>query len=108
MTMGRASHLLLRAVGAVVVAAALTGAPAPAFASNDTYFDQQWNLAQIHAPDAWGASTGAGVTIGVVDTGIDLSHPDLRSKIDATANCVGAPCHDGGAEDGHGHGTLVA
>src|SRR5947209_114824 len=108
MTMGRASHLLLRAVGAVVVAAALTGAPMPALASNDTYFDQQWNLAQIHAPDVWGASTGAGIVIGVVDTGVDLSHPDLRGKVDGTANCIGGTCHDGGAEDGHGHGTIVA
>jgi subtilisin family serine protease len=95
--------VILGAVAAVAVAFS-----APVLASDDTFYEEQWNLAQIHAPDAWGVSTGAGVTIGVVDTGVDVNHPDLRSKIDATANCVGAPCRDGGAEDGHGHGTLVA
>ena len=61
MSMGRASRLLLRAVGAVVVTSALAGAPMPALASNDTYFDQQWNLAQIGAPAAWQQSTGKGI-----------------------------------------------
>ncbi|MDQ4096736.1 MAG: S8 family serine peptidase [Actinomycetota bacterium] len=108
--MRRASLLLILplVLGAVAAAAVAVVAPAPALASDDTFFEEQWNLAQIYAPDAWGFSTGAGVTIGVVDTGVDLNHPDLRSKIDATANCLGAPCRDGGAEDGHGHGTLVA
>jgi subtilisin family serine protease len=81
---------------------------APAGASNDTFFEDQWSLAQIHAPDAWGTATGAGVTIGIVDTGVDSSHPDLRSKIDATADCVGGTCREGGGDDLHGHGTLVA
>ena len=82
-------------------------APAAA-ASDDPYFDEQWSLSQIHAPDAWRTATGAGVTVGIVDTGVDANHPDLRGKIVATANCVGGPCRDGGAPDGHGHGTLVA
>jgi subtilisin family serine protease len=39
---------------------------------------------------------------------VDSSHPDLAGKIDATANCIGGTCRDGGADDGHGHGTIVA
>ena len=88
--------------------AAAVALPSAAGASDDPFFGDQWALSQIHAPDAWRVSTGSGVTIGIVDTGVDSTHPDLASKIDATANCVGAPCRDGGAQDGHGHGTFVA
>src|ERR1700730_7148194 len=34
-----------------------------ASASDDPFFDTQWGLAQVHAPDAWPVDTGAGVTI---------------------------------------------
>ena len=88
--------------------AALAGAAVPAAASDDSFFSLQWNLAQIRAADAWAGSTGAGVTIGIVDTGVDADHPDLRGKIDATANCVGGTCREGNAYDVHGHGTMVA
>jgi subtilisin family serine protease len=101
-------RVLLSFVAFCSVVSAALGPAAPAGASDDPYFSQQWSLSQIHAADAWGTSTGSGVTIGIVDTGVDSAHPDLRSKIDATANCLGAPCRDGGADDGHGHGTLVA
>src|SRR5688572_3502755 len=47
---------------------------------NDPLFDRQWGLAQIRAPQAWPVARGAGVTIAVVDTGVDLRHPDLASK----------------------------
>jgi len=88
--------------------ALLVASAGPAGASNDKYFDQQWNLAQIGAPAAWQQSTGKGVVIGVVDTGVDASHPDLAGKIDATADCVGGTCKEGPARDGVGHGTAVA
>jgi subtilisin family serine protease len=84
------------------------GTAAPAGASDDTYFAEQWGLTQIHAPDAWTSATGAGITIAIIDTGVENTHPDLRGKIDATANCVSGTCYAGGAEDVHGHGTLVA
>ena len=91
----------------VVVAFAVTWPAVPAGASDDRLFPRQWNLAQIGAPEAWNTSTGAGITVGIVDTGVDSNHPDLAGKIDATASCVGGPCRDGG-NDGNGHGTMVA
>jgi len=50
--------------------------------------------------------TGAGVRIAILDTGIDLAHPDLLANLDGSLgkNCYGA----GQPQDGHGHGTHVA
>ncbi|MEV6964086.1 S8 family serine peptidase [Hamadaea sp. NPDC051192] len=62
------------------------------------------SAAQINAPVAWGQGlTGAGVTVAVVDSGIDASHPDLAGKVVASANFTADP-----AGDGRGHGTHVA
>jgi subtilisin family serine protease/fibronectin type 3 domain-containing protein len=58
-------------------------------------------------PDAHDSGfTGAGVRIAIIDTGIDLDHPDLVASIDAG---LGKNCYSAGPpNDGHGHGTHVA
>lgn len=43
--------------------------------------DQAPYLAAMHAPEAWDISTGAGVTVAILDTGLDVSHPDLVERI---------------------------
>jgi subtilisin family serine protease len=93
---------------AVAVVALVAGLVGPASATNDTYFARQWALEQIGAPQAWARSTGGGITIGVVDTGVDAAHPDLAGKVVAMADCLGRPCTPGAAPDSHGHGTIVS
>ncbi|HMC04338.1 MAG TPA: S8 family serine peptidase, partial [Actinomycetota bacterium] len=101
----------LRALAAMVLAT-LLGPSATVAASGDTYFEEQWNLRQIGAPAAWAASTGSGVRIGIVDTGVDLAHEDLAGRVVAHTNCVGSSDHGfgcrGSGQDDNGHGTHVA
>lgn len=44
---------------------------------NDPLFGQQWHLLQANVPAAWDTATGSGVTIAIVDDGLQHSHPDL-------------------------------
>ena len=77
--------------------------PAPGF-PNDPLFSKQWNLRQIHAPEAWAAgATGKGAVIAVIDTGVDVRHPDLGGRIVLPR---GVPCSS--VADRLGHGTHVA
>src|SRR3954467_1839681 len=78
---------------------------------NDPLFPKQWGLDQIHAPAAWArGDKGAGVTIAVVDTGVDLNHPDLESQLVAGKDLVADSKNDcpPGPQDENGHGTHVA
>lgn len=63
------------------------------------------SVPQIGAPQAWDDGyTGEGVTVAVLDTGVDASHPDLAGKVVAEANFT----DEEDASDRHGHGTHVA
>jgi subtilisin family serine protease len=102
------------------VAFALAVAPAGAqAATNDTYFGLQWAQTQLHTEAAWPSSTGAGQTIAIVDSGVELTHPDLASKIVGGATftgCAGQPngCGNGDWQSAPSagppspHGTHVA
>ncbi len=93
----------------------LLGDPGPAVF--DEHWARQWGPQQVRAPQAWSTSTGAGQVISVVDTGVDLSHPDLQGKLVAGATFAGCPeasCGNGDWDTGkdagapHPHGTHVA
>jgi subtilisin family serine protease len=63
------------------------------------------STAQIGAPEAWAAGyDGEGVTVAVLDTGVDATHPDLKERIGAQKNFSGSP----DTVDRVGHGTHVA
>lgn len=54
-----------------------------------------------------GTKAATGVAVAVLDTGIDLAHPDLNAAVGT--NCTGGPTRRATAvRDGHGHGTHVA
>jgi thermitase len=61
--------------------------------------------ADIDAAEAWTISRGAGVNVAVVDSGVDLAHPDLASQLLPGYDWVG---DDSVPQDGNGHGTHVA
>ncbi|WP_345794073.1 S8 family serine peptidase [Thauera sp. JM12B12] len=77
----------------------------PQDTTNDPYFGNAWHLPKIGAPTAWATGTGAGVTIAILDSGIDSKHPDLAGKV-----LPGWNFYDGNSDltDVTGHGTQVA
>lgn len=97
----------LRAGGAVAVLAALlvaAGAP-PAVA--DTIRDRQWGLQALRAEEAWGITQGDGITVAVLDTGVDSTHPDLDGQVLDGTDLVGMGAGRGDRAWAR-HGTAMA
>jgi hypothetical protein len=75
-----------------------------AFAPTDPLAPRQWYATANHAYDAWETAPPlAPVRVAVIDSGVDLMHPDLQRRIVAAKSFVG-----GTAQDTRGHGTIVA
>jgi subtilisin family serine protease len=89
-------------VPAPTPAASAPPAPGP----NDPRFGEMWHAETMRYTTCWTKSQGEGVTVAVIDTGIDASHPDLAGQIAPGGyDFVGK---DEDPRDGNGHGTHVA
>jgi subtilisin family serine protease len=80
--------------------------------SSDPLAGLQWDMDQIHAPEAHAVTGGSSqVVVGDIDTGLDFTHPDLAPNYDAanSADCSsGAPTPLLPGNDANGHGTHTA
>jgi subtilisin family serine protease len=69
-----------------------TGEAATADPTHEPDWGLQWNMQQIHLPEAHAVTTGSpDVVVGVLDSGISSTHPDLASQIakDKSVSCIG-------------------
>ncbi|XUZ28696.1 S8 family serine peptidase [Streptomyces sp. RMIT01] len=97
----------VRVLGTLAVAASwsvvLVGAVQPAAADTQS---KQWYLASMQAEDMWKVTTGEGVKVAVVDTGVNSSTPSLRGQVLKGVDVTGAPGDE--TDDYRGHGTTMA
>lgn len=73
--------------------------------NEDPMKKDQWSLDHVNAEKAWATTKGSGVVVAVVDTGVDLEHPDLKDNLVKGYN---AEKPGELPQDGHYHGTHVA
>jgi type VII secretion-associated serine protease mycosin len=101
-----------RAVGALTLATlVVAGAVSPVVpAWADEWRDRQYWISQYGIDRAWEVTRGAGVTIAIIDTGIDATHQDLRGAVVGGTDVSGIGSSDGQTPVGRGskHGTMVA
>lgn len=76
------------------------------FTPNDTYFSYQYGPQKVQAPFAWDITqSNQTIKIAIVDTGVQMNHPDLVGKLLPGYDFVNK---DNSPDDGNGHGTHVA
>jgi subtilisin family serine protease len=112
------AHRLRPIAAALAVVAVATALPATAKAKAkaDPLRSYQWSLDTVRAPEAWRYSTGRGVTVALLDSGADLTHPELVGNLLVLPGsdfvdpdgCDENDCADDGPKDTNGHGTATA
>lgn len=77
----------------------------PNFVANDPYVGSEWHLNKVGAPGAWDTTQGGGITIAILDSGVDGTHPDLAAQMVPGFNFID---NNTNTADVNGHGTAVA
>ncbi|MET0422333.1 MAG: type VII secretion-associated serine protease mycosin [Actinoplanes sp.] len=106
--LGAAAIAGLFALGAP--AAPALGTPPPVAEPNpligDSVRNDQWQLQTLNVTEAWEYADGTGVTVAVIDSGVDADHPDLRGQVLPGLDLVDSK--GDGDTDLVGHGTTVS
>ena len=77
---------------------------APTAIPNDTNWSSQWDKQRIDCPEAWGSETGSTeIIIAIIDTGVDIDHPDLAAHLWRNPGEAGALATNGVDDDGNGY-----
>jgi subtilisin family serine protease len=85
--------------------------------TNDPFFSSQWAInnqgylggtvdADMDVDDAWNYTTGEGIKVAIIDTGVDLNHPDLQGNLLTGYDATGGS--SSGNQTGNAHGTACA
>ncbi|MFE2696382.1 type VII secretion-associated serine protease mycosin [Streptomyces mirabilis] len=97
----RSGRMMAAVAGVLLASVAVTPAHA------DTVRDHQWHLDAMQAKQMWKTSTGKGITVAVIDTGVQGNIPDLRGQVVAGKNYSRYPGNEQSDYDGHGTSMAV-
>ncbi|MFB7940265.1 S8 family serine peptidase [Streptomyces sp. NPDC056049] len=101
---GRLRRALLGTTATVVLTTALVGVAPTAVAADAR--SQQWYLDAMSAEEIWKKSTGAGITVAVIDSGVDPDTPSLKGKV--LKGWDASETQGDETDDYTGHGTTIA
>jgi len=101
----RFSRWVTASAAVALAAAGLATTTAPVLAARVQ--DREWWLATLHITKAWATSKGSGITVALLDTGVDPAQPDLRGSVTTGPDFTHSGRHRGGRYWGS-HGTAMA
>ena len=100
----RRTVAVVAAVGATAAAVLAPGG----VASAETVRQAQWQLRALQIDQVHRITTGTGVLVGLVDSGVEVSNPDLAGLVAGGTGIGTAAGPQGGSADTDGHGTAMA